>query len=106
MSEEANLVVPERINFVSEERKVIVPVDTIAITGYAYDPPILRVKKGTTVTWINHDGAKHTITSDFGPESQLLALGEEYQHTFETVGTATYSCEPHPYMKGIVEVTE
>ena len=37
---------------------------------------------------------------------ELLAKVESYSWTFNTVGTYTYHCSPHPYMKGIVEVVE
>ncbi len=72
--------------------------------------PKIRVKKGTTVTWTNEDNAKHDVTPTSETEefkaSELFGKGETYSVTFNTVGTYTYFCSPHPYMKGTVEVIE
>lgn len=85
--------------------------NAITIKGFAFSPTSLTVKKGTTVTWTNQDDAHHTVTSDTGsapggPASQLLAKGQSYSLTFGTAGTFNYHCDPHPYMKGTVVVTE
>lgn len=70
----------------------------------------ITVKKGTTVTWTNDDSAKHDVTpeteTDDFKTSELFGKGETYSVTFNTVGTFAYYCSPHPYMKGVVEVTE
>ncbi len=80
---------------------------SVAIKDYKFSPTPLKVKKGTKVTWTNEDVAKHTVTGDTGTwESKLLAQGETYSHTFDTVGTFPYHCAPHPYMKAAVEVVE
>ena len=84
--------------------------NSVAIKGYAFSPNPLKVKKGTTVTWTNMDVAQHTITADNasspGPKSELFGQGKDYSFTFTTVGTYPYHCEPHPYMKAVIEVTE
>jgi amicyanin len=82
----------------------------VDIKDYAYTPPKIQVKKGTKVTWTNQDSVRHDVTpdsegSDF-KASELLDNGESYSFTFNTVGTYTYHCSPHPYMKGTVEVVE
>lgn len=84
--------------------------NTIIIQDLSFKTEILKIKKGTTVTWVNKDDAHHTITptggpSDFKP-SALLAKDESYKFTFNTVGSYTYKCSPHPYMTGTIEVTE
>ncbi len=84
-----------------------VAANAVTIKGYAFTPKTLAVKKGTTVTWTSEDIAKHTVTGkNGGPASALLAQGESYSYTFDTVGTFEYFCEPHPYMTASVEVTE
>ncbi len=80
----------------------------IRISGYKFVPDKITIKKGATVTWVNDDQAKHTVTADAGytgPDSALLAQGESYSYTFDTVGIVAYHCSPHPYMKATVEVT-
>ncbi len=84
--------------------------NTVTIQEFSFRPNKITVKKGTTLTWVNMDDAHHDITpvsgeSDF-KASRLLAKGESYQFTFNDVGTYTYKCSPHPYMKGTIEVTE
>ncbi len=81
---------------------------SVTIPEFEFSPATLKVKKGTTVTWINQHGVKHTVTADGaqGPKSGLLAKGESTSYTFNSVGSFPYRCEPHPFMKGSVEVTE
>lgn len=94
----------------SNKKTAAVPTDpnAVFIDNYTYSPTPLKVKKGTKVTWTNHDIAKHTVTVDSGtgPMSAFFGKGETYSYTFDTVGTYKYHCEPHPYMHGTVEVTE
>jgi len=80
----------------------------VNIDSYKFNPNTLTVKKGTTVTWTNNDGATHTVTSNgaTGPASEILASGQTYSYMFDTVGTYAYHCNLHPSMKGTVIVTE
>ncbi|AJF62526.1 MAG: Blue (Type 1) copper protein [archaeon GW2011_AR20] len=78
----------------------------VKITGFAFSPAELTVKVGDTVTWVNEDSVKHTVTSDSGSElsSPLFAKSETYSHTFNTPGTFAYHCNVHPDMTGKVIV--
>lgn len=82
----------------------------VSYKGFDVEQPKIRVKKGTTVTWTNEDSAKHDVTPTTETEefktSKLFGKGETYSVTFNTVGTYSYYCSPHPYMKGTVEVVE
>ncbi len=82
----------------------------VTYKGFAVVQKTLKVKKGTTVTWTNEDNAKHDVTPDMETAdfktSELFGKGETYSVTFNTVGTYSYLCSPHPYMKGTIEVTE
>jgi plastocyanin len=82
--------------------------DKVEIKDFAFSPATITVKKGATVTWTNQDGVGHTVTSDDGNElsSETFSKGQTFTHTFNTVGTFQYHCQPHPYMKGTVVVTE
>jgi amicyanin len=87
-----------------------VATNSVEIKDYAYSPTTITVKVGTKVTWTNQDTVKHTVTSDPGTpaviSSELFGKGESFSYTFDKAGTYTYFCEPHPYMKGTVVVTE
>jgi plastocyanin len=79
---------------------------TVSIKNFAFDPAMVSVKAGTTVTWINNDSVSHTVTSDSGNflNSATLAPGESFSFTFATPGTESYHCAIHPMMKGTVTV--
>jgi amicyanin len=87
-----------------------VQTDTVDIASFAYKPATITVKVGTKVTWTNQDSVQHTITTNEGTpakiDSGLLSKGESFSYTFDKAGTYTYFCEPHPYMKGTVIVSE
>ena len=80
--------------------------NNIQIANFAFSPSELIIKKGETVTWVNQDSVKHTITSDSGTEisSQLLSKSETYSHTFNTQGTFSYHCSLHSGMAGKIIV--
>jgi len=77
-------------------------------------PSTIEVAPGTTVTWVHDDATPHTITSgsltDGGPDdmfdSGLVMAGESFEHTFDEVGEYPYFCIVHPWMTGMVLVTE
>jgi len=82
--------------------------NTITIKNFAFDPSVLTVKAGTTVTWVNNDGAAHTIVSDTGTpasfSSDPFATGASYTFTFTQPGIYPYHCSIHPTMKGEIIV--
>ncbi|WP_255150498.1 plastocyanin/azurin family copper-binding protein [Halorarius halobius] len=83
-----------------------------------FEPETVTVTPGSTVNFVwESDG--HNIVVDSQPEgadwggteggaSTLYDTGYEYSHTFETLGTYEYACEPHRTagMLGTVEVVE
>lgn len=70
---------------------------TVMMMHSEFMPALLRVRVGETVTWMNHDGVAHTITSDEGDEldSGLVGPNASWSHTFSQPGTYRYHCEPH-----------
>lgn len=88
----------------------VVEANNVTYKNFDVVQKIIKVKKGTTVTWTNEDSAKHDVTPDTETAdfkaSELFGKGETYSVTFNTVGTYTYHCSPHPYMKGTIEVVE
>ncbi len=83
----------------------------IELKGFAFNPSTAKIKKGTKVTWTNHDDAHHDITPNsssphFVGSGKLLAMNDNYSFTFNTAGTYAYHCTPHPYMKATIEVVE
>lgn len=79
----------------------------VAIAEFVFDPPMLEIATGDTVTWTNQDAIPHTVSFD-GMEiadSPPLDQGESFSVTFDTPGTYAYQCNPHPDMRGTVVVT-
>jgi plastocyanin len=78
------------------------------IKDFEFSKKNIKISKGTKVTWTNRDRDRHNAFSetDGGPKGDLLGQGQTYDFTFDKVGTFNYKCEPHPYMKGAVNVVE
>ncbi len=79
----------------------------VNIENFAFNPAVLTIKKGTTVTWTNMDSAPHTVNSDtqWELDSGSLSKGQSFSHTFNEAGTFDYHCAFHSMMtaKVIVE---
>ncbi|MEM2160863.1 MAG: plastocyanin/azurin family copper-binding protein [Candidatus Nitrosotenuis sp.] len=84
-----------------------------------YVPTKLTVSVNDTVTWVNQDTDKHTVTSgqssgraggvtgvqgiSFGIfDSGLFGQDESWSYKFKRPGTFPYFCTIHPWMYGIV----
>lgn len=78
----------------------------VQILDFAFDPPLLEVKAGTAVTFINQ-GVDHTATALDDPsvfDTGILHTGESFSVTFDTAGTYDYWCLLHPNMVGAIVV--
>ena len=79
----------------------------IVLYDYKFNPPRLVIPSGTTVTWINMDLIRHTVTAQFLAEpfdSKNLNYQMKYSYTFTKPGEYRYICVPHPGMQGIIVV--
>jgi plastocyanin len=82
-----------------------VTTPTIGIKEFTYRPPIVTVRPGTTVTWVNHDEEPHTVTSATGAFASPGLVNEDtFAQTFTTPGTYQYFCALHPHMRATVVV--
>jgi plastocyanin len=84
---------------------VVPKPDQVMIENFSFVPPVLTVKVGTAVTWINHDDVPHTVTgadNRFG--SPALDTGDNFAFHFTTPGTYSYYCAIHPQMTAKVVV--
>lgn len=77
-----------------------------------YNPPILTIKSGNTVTWKNYDANIHTITygivntNDVAKyfNSGSIEPSQTFQYKFNSSGEFPYFCILHPSMTGKVIV--
>ena len=78
----------------------------VAVQAFVYDTAEITVPVGTTVTWTNNDPVPHTVTDvNQAWDSGLFDQGYAFEKTFNTPGTYSYYCIPHPMMIGTVIVT-
>jgi plastocyanin len=64
------------------------------VKSYRFDPKVIEVKAGDTVTWANEDNFTHTVEVE-GQEDHKVEQGESLSITFETPGTYHYVCTLH-----------
>ncbi len=80
----------------------------VAINDFSFQPAEVRIKQGSTVTWVNCEQADidpHTSSSDAGTwDSPFLPPGATFSHTFDQVGRFPYHCEPHLFMVATIVV--
>lgn len=82
-------------------------VAEVSIEKMQFVPQLLKIRAGTTVTWINNEKRNnHSVffEKEGLPESERFFPGESWQRTFDKPGVYPYVCGPHPEMTGTVEV--
>jgi amicyanin len=79
----------------------------VEIKDMKYEPKVLTITAGTTVTWVNVDDMPHTVTDKnrVAFRSAGLDTGDSFTYTFDKPGSFDYFCTIHPYMTGKVVVT-
>lgn len=75
---------------------------------WGFDPPVIQVASGTSVTFTNSGVVFHTITSDAAPRAFDAGVDPKEQATirFDKPGTWNYHCGIHPDMKAVVQVCD
>ena len=77
----------------------------VKIDNFTFNPPVLTVKAGTTVTFTNNDDIPHTVVAkDKTFRSKTLDTDDSYTFTFTTPGSFAYFCSLHPHMTGTIVV--
>ena len=89
----------------TEVREGIIEIE---IRNLAFNPAEIKIKAGSKLTWVNYDSSPHTVSSDSGEKtelnSEMLAEGDSYGHTFDYPGVYNYHCSIQKNMKGKVVV--
>jgi plastocyanin len=77
----------------------------VTISAFTFEPAVLTVNAGESVTWVNTDGVPHTSTAALNHLwGQLMTRSGAFTYTFDTPGTYAYFCEMHPAMVGTISV--
>jgi plastocyanin len=86
------------------------PVATDKVTlpqSYKFEPAVISVKTGSTVTWENKDNFPHNVKVFKLGKTVDLSVGKSASITFDEAGTFLYQCTLHPaQMKGKVIVED
>ena len=79
----------------------------VTIGNMRFDPPLVKIKPGGTVTWQPLGEMPHAVIANDGSLSSPLLVGDvEFSHTFEETGSYPYHCVIHPSMQGEIRVME
>lgn len=82
---------------------------TVEMKDIHFDPKGIKIKPGTTVTWVNKDSVPHNVRqvqSVFLSED-VMDPGAVFTFTFGEPGTYRYVCTLHePNMNGVVIVRD
>ncbi len=77
----------------------------VQIRNFMFEPVQVRVRAGTTVTWVNRDDEAHTVVSDPGLyRSGALDTDMTFSFRFDRPGTYHVICSIHPQMSATIEV--
>ena len=83
----------------------------VTIVGFAFEPTELTIPVGTTVRFVNEDGAAHTVTNGSDGTANAdaafdeeVAAGESVEITFDETGDVSITCTIHPAMNMVVHV--
>ena len=90
----------------SARKAIALGANEIGIDNFQFAPSPLRVRAGTSVTWINNDDVPHLIVSKQGKfTSPVLDSDQKFTTTLKTPGTYDYYCSLHPKMQGKLVVS-
>ena len=82
-------------------------IDCSGAASWCFSPNPIQITAGSTVTWTNSTGPRHTATSDAGAwtTGNIAPGGTSAAVAFPTAGTFPYHCAIHPSMTGTVIVS-
>jgi plastocyanin len=84
---------------------VTIPRGASILGDRAFNPDVIEVDAGTTLTWTNTDTEAHTSTSNAaGWNSGTIPPNGRFSVVLQTPGTYPYRCTIHPGMVGSVVV--
>lgn len=79
----------------------------IVIENFMFYPPLLTVRVGDTIEWINRDFAPHTATdSNRVFDTGKMNREESASFVAKTPGRFSYICRYHPDMKGTLVIQD
>ena len=77
-----------------ESSEPVATTEVQMVKSYRFDPKVIEIAAGDTVTWTNEDNFTHTVQVD-GQEDHKVGKGESVEITFDEPGTYNYICTLH-----------
>ena len=77
-----------------ESSEPVATTEVEMVKSYRFDPKVIEVEAGETVTWTNEDNFTHTVQVD-GQEDHKVERGERVEITFDEPGSYDYVCTLH-----------
>jgi plastocyanin len=96
---------PEPVAKTNEPTATAAASGSVRISDFEFGPSTININAGDSVTWNNRGPTNHTATANDGSfDSGNLNRGQSYTKRFDSAGTYSYICTPHPFMTGRVVV--
>ena len=87
-----------------EASKPVAATEVEMVKSYRFEPKVIEIEAGQTVTWTNDDNFTHTVQVE-GQEDHEVGQGGSVEITFDEPGTYDYVCTLHRHdMDGTVMV--
>ena len=77
-----------------ESSEPVATTEVQMVKSYRFDPKVIEIEAGDTVTWTNEDNFTHTVEVE-GREDLEVEQGESVEVTFDEPGTYDYVCTLH-----------
>jgi plastocyanin len=77
-----------------ESSEPVATTEVEMVKSYRFDPKMIEIEAGDTVTWTNEDNFTHTVQVD-GQRDHKVGQGESLSITFDEPGTYDYVCTLH-----------
>ena len=77
-----------------EDDEPVAATEVRMAKSYRFDPKVIQIQAGQTVTWTNEDNFTHTVQVE-GQEDHEVERGESVEIKFDAPGTYDYVCTLH-----------
>jgi plastocyanin len=77
-----------------EDAAPVAATEVEMVKSYRFDPKVIEIETGQTVTWTNEDNFTHTVQVD-GQGDHEVEPGGSVEITFDEAGTFDYVCTLH-----------
>jgi len=70
----------------------------ITVSGISFEPKVIAIQPGDTVSWTGMTGHSTTLVSKLSPNGALewdSRIGSDFENTFNEEGVYIYKCKPH-----------